>query len=44
MSTEKTTEPIERAVEIEEDGIWNAIAEERLMNVEKWLSHSEVWK
>lgn len=40
----KVAELLERAIEIEEDGIWNAIAEQRIKNVKKWLSHSEVWK
>ena len=40
----KVAELLERAIEIEEDTIWNAIAEERLKTAKKWITHESVWK
>lgn len=39
----KALQLVEVALEIEEDQIWSAIAEERLKNKGKLKTHKEVW-
>ena len=40
----KAAELLRRALEIEEDEVWDRIASERLKTSKKMLSHKEVWK
>ncbi len=39
----KAAELIEKALMIEEDVIWDRLAEARLKNTKKWLTHKQVW-
>ncbi len=39
----KALELIEKALEIEEDAYFSAIADERVEKTTKWLSHEEFW-
>ncbi len=40
----KVVQLVEQALEIEEDTIWEQIAEERFKSAKKWLTHDQVWK
>ncbi|MDP3725014.1 MAG: hypothetical protein Q8R20_00910 [Nanoarchaeota archaeon] len=42
--TTKALELLKKGMELEEDEVLNAIAEERAKHMGKWLSHEEVWK